>query len=261
MSLTSPFGRAPFGPLGGTFDFSPPARVKYWEPWPRRMRALLSGATVLDSRRGILLWETGKFPEHYYPLEDIRRDLLVPSPPKEGRQHWSMKIGERHVENCIVSAPLAADGQELFSGYVTIDSGAMDRWFEEDDPVYAHPRDPYHRVDVRSSSHHVIVRLGDLLIADSTRPKLLFETGNPIRYYLPFADVRCELLVKSATVSECPYKGDGQHWHLLTDDGRQVEDAAWSLPHPLPEGLDAAQHICFYPEKVKVEVDGLRITA
>jgi uncharacterized protein (DUF427 family) len=172
-----------------------------------------------------------------------------------------MRVGERHIDNCVVSAPLAADGQELFHGYVTVDSGAMDRWFEEDDPVYAHPRDPYHRVDVRSSSRHVIVRLGDVIIADSTRPKLLFETGNPIRYYLPFADVRCDLLVKSTTVSECPYKGDGQHWHLVADDGRQVEDVAWSLPHPLPEGLDAAQHICFYPEKVEVEVDGLSIPA
>lgn len=93
------------------------------------------------------------------------------------------------------------------------------------------------------------------MVAESRRPKLLFETSNPIRYYLPFADVRIDLLERSDTVSECPYKGDGQHWHLAVGEGR-IDDAAWSLPHPLPEGFAAADHICFYPEKVDTLVDG-----
>lgn len=115
-------------------------------------------------------------------------------------------------------------------------------------------RDPYHRVDVRASSRHVVVRHRAQVIADSRRPKLLFETGVPIRYYLPFADVRSDLLLLSNTVSECPYKGDGQHWHLVHGTER-VGNAAWSLPHPLPEGLAAAEHVCFYPDKVDVQVD------
>jgi len=115
----------------------------------------------------------------------------------------------------------------------------IDRWLEEDDPIYAHPRDPYHRVDVRSSSRHVTMRHGRV-IAESRRPKLLFETRNPIRYYLPFADVRIELLQLSDTVSEC--------------------DVAWSLPHPLPEGIAAADHVCCYPGKVNIDVDGQPIT-
>ena len=108
---------------------------------------------------------------------------------------------------------------------------------------------------MRASSRHVVVRHNGQLVAESRRPKLLFETGIPVRYYLPFADVRVDLLEQSDTVSECPYKGDGQHWHLRTGDSR-IDDAAWSLPHPLPEGLAAAQHICFYPDKVDIEVDG-----
>lgn len=131
----------------------------------------------------------------------------------------------------------------------------MDRWFEEDAPIYAHFRDPYHRVDVRMSSRHVVVRHGDLVIADSGRPRLLCETGGPTRYYLPFADVRIDVLELSGTVSECPYKGDGRHWHLIVDEDR-VDDVAWSLPHPLPESFAAAEHISFYRDKVTVEVDG-----
>jgi uncharacterized protein (DUF427 family) len=225
------------------------------------MRAILSGETVLDSRRGLLLWETGRFPEHYYPLDDLRQDLLVPSAKeRDARQHWSVQVGQRFVDGCVTASPRGLDGEEFLPGYVTIDFGAMDRWFEEDDPVYGHPRDPYHRVDVRSSTRHVVIRHAGSVIAESSRPKLLFETGNPIRYYLPLADVRNDLLEVSSTVSECPYKGDGQHWHLVVE-GNRVEDAAWSLPHPLPEGLAAAEHICFYPDKVEIEVDGERIAA
>jgi len=87
---------------------------------------------------------------------------------------------------------------------------------------------------------------------------MLFETSLPARFYVPFADVRIDLLERSETVSECPYKGDGQHWHLRVA-GTTAGDAAWSLPHPLPEGLAAAEHVCFYPDKVEVEVDGERI--
>jgi uncharacterized protein (DUF427 family) len=225
------------------------------------MRAVLSGETVLDSRGGVLLWETGSFPAFYYPLADARQDVLVDTATEKGQdapRRWSMRVGERLVEGCVTASPRRADGEELLSGYVTVEFGAMDRWFEEDDPVYGHPRDPYHRVDVRSASRHVVVRHADQVVAESDRPKLVFETGNPIRYYLPEADVGVELLAKSEMVSRCPYKGEGQHWHLSAG-GEQVENAAWSLPHPLPEGLAAAQHICFYPEKVEVEVDGSRI--
>jgi uncharacterized protein (DUF427 family) len=266
MSLT--FGNGPFGPNGGggEFSFGPlPPHILYWEDWPRRMRALFAGETILDSRHVKLLHETEKLPAHYVPFEDLRRDLLVPSadpgaaPDQQGKR-WSVRVGDQLAEGCVTSPPTRPDGAEILPGYVTVAFGAMDRWFEEDDPIYADPRDPYHRVDVRSSSRHVVVRHAGQVVAETSRPKLLFETSNPIRYYLPAADVRLDLLVKSETISECPYKGDGQHWHLLADAAR-VEDAAWSLPHPLPEGFAAAEHICFYPNKVEIEVDGQRVAA
>jgi uncharacterized protein (DUF427 family) len=239
MSLSSPMGRAPLEPAGRHTDVPLPERVRYWEPWPRRMRGVLGGRTVVDSRRAVMFWQTGAFPELYYPRADIRADLL------DSRQ--------------LSPAPAAGGQDGDLADYVRVEFGAMDRWFEEDDPVYAHTRDPYHRVDVRASSRHVTVRHGDRVIADSVRPKLLFETGNPVRYYLPFADVDLALLTLSDTVSECPYKGDGQHWHL-TAAGERIADAAWSLPHPLPESFPAAGHICFYPAKVHIEADGEHVT-
>jgi len=259
MSLT--YGKAPFGSGGGTFDFGPlPARIRYWEPWPRRMRATFAGETVLDSRRGVLLYESGAFPVHYFPLADVRPDLLeaAAADPGSATPRWDLRVGDRLLPGCVAGSPRGADGGEVLGGHVTIDHGAMDRWFEEDEPIYAHPRDPYHRVDVRASSRHVVVRHDGQIVAESNRPKLQFETAVPVRYYLPFADVRIALLAKSETVSECPYKGDGQHWHLRVA-GDEVRDAAWSLPHPLPEGFAAAEHICFYPDKVELEVDGERV--
>ncbi len=238
MSLSSPMGRAPLEPAGRHTDVALPERVSYWEPWPRRMRALLDGHTVVDTRRAVMLWQTGAFPGLYYPRADVRADL---------------------IDGSLLAAAPAASGQggEL-AGYVTVDFGAMDRWFEEDDPVYAHPRDPYHRVDVRSSSRHVTISHTGRVIAESGRPKLLFETGNPVRYYLPLADVDLSLLTLSGTVSQCPYKGDGQHWHL-TVNGEHIPDAAWSLPHPLPEAALATAHLCFYPATVHTDVDGQHI--
>jgi uncharacterized protein (DUF427 family) len=221
------------------------------------MRAVLAGETVLDSSRGKLLHRTGDFPKWLFPLADVRADVLQASGTPG---NWDLRVGDRIAQSAVVTAPRIGGpaGAEL-DGMVDIDYSAVDHWFEEDDPVYAHPRDPYHRVDVRSSSRRVIVRCESDTVAQTTRPKLLFETSLPVRYYLPFADVRVGLLQLSETVSQCPYKGDGQHWHLVTES-TTIKDAAWSLPHPLPEGFAAADHICFYPEKVDVEVDGQQIT-
>ena len=257
MSLT--FGKGPFSAGRGAFDVDVPDHVAYVEDWPRRMRAVFAGETVLDSRRGKLLHRSGRFPAWLFPAEDLRQDLLVETTP--GRR-WSIEVGDRTAVDAVSTPPHVRGGvAAALAGLVEVDYAAPDRWFEEDDPIYAHPRDPYHRVDVRSSSRHVVVAHGGTVIADSSRPKLLFETSLPVRYYLPLADVRTDLLRLSDTVSECPYKGDGQYWHLVDDRGDQVvADAGWSLPHPLPEGLAAADHLCFEVDKVDVTVDGGPVT-
>lgn len=267
MTLT--LGNSPFGPTStGRFNFQRvrPAHAIYWEDWPRRMRATFEGETVLDSRRCKLLHETGLLPILYVPEEDVRSDLLEPStttthcPFKGDASYRTLRVGDRVVEDAVWTYPEPLDGAPPIAGYAAFYTDRLDGWLEEDEPVYAHLRDPYHRVDVLAGSYHVVVRSGGEVVAETDHPKLLFETGLPVRWYLPASDVRTDLLERSETVSDCPYKGAGQHWHLATGGGERVEDAAWSLPDPLPAGAPARDHWCFYVDRVEVEVDGQQVT-
>ncbi len=139
--------------------------------------------------------------------------------------------------------------------YVCFDFEKVDAWYLEDDLGYAHPRDPYHRADVHRSSRHVVVRVKESVVAESIEPAMLFETSLAPRFYLAPDAVRPEFLIKSETVSTCPYKGDGQHWHVVVGD-THIADAAWSLTAPLGDALTIPRWYSFYPEKVRVEVDG-----
>ena len=139
---------------------------------------------------------------------------------------------------------------------VRLEWGAMDEWFEEDEPVYTHPRDPYTRVDILASSRHVRVEVDGVVIAESHQPRVLFETNLPPRYYLPITDVRMELLRPSTTETHCPYKGVATYWTL--DTGRGVHpDAVWIYRSPFAESQKIAGLACFYNEKVDLYLDGV----
>ena len=131
----------------------------------------------------------------------------------------------------------------------------MDAWFEEDDEVFVHPRDPYHRVDVLSSSRHVRVAVAGETVADTRRPWLLFETGLPTRYYIPKADVRMDLLVPTDSQTRCPYKGKARYWSARVGDTLEP-DIAWSYPFPIPECPKIANLVAFYNERADIWVDG-----
>ena len=140
---------------------------------------------------------------------------------------------------------------------VTIDFRAGDRWFEEDVEVFVHPRSPFTRIDALTSSRHVVVSIDGVVLADSRKPTMLFETGAPSRHYLPMTDVNLDLLEASATRSSCPYKGDADYWSVSIN-GRVERDIAWSYRTPMPESRPIAGLVCFYDEKVDVDVDGVR---
>jgi uncharacterized protein (DUF427 family) len=139
---------------------------------------------------------------------------------------------------------------------IRLEGDAMDAWSEEDEEVFTHPRNPYTRIDILASSRHVRVEVDGLTIAESASPRLLFESGLPVRYYLPKTHVRIDLLVSSDTVTQCPYKGQAERWSVRTKDIRK--DLAWSYPAPLPESQRIAGLITFYNEKVDLYVDGAR---
>jgi uncharacterized protein (DUF427 family) len=129
-------------------------------------------------------------------------------------------------------------------------------WYEEDEQVFVHARDPYKRIDALRSSRRVEIRVGGEVVADSVRPLLLFETGLPTRYYLPFSDVRTACLEASDTVTRCPYKGVARYWSVRAG-GVLVPDAAWSYPDPIPENPKIRDLVCFYTEHVDLVVDGV----
>src|SRR5262249_34978074 len=133
-----------------------------------------------------------------------------------------------------------------------------DQWFEEDEEIYIHPRDPYTRVEILASSRRVQVEIDGVQVADSVRPRLLFETGLPVRYYLPKTDVRMDLLSPSATPTGCPYKGEASYYDI-TVDGTVYPDHVWWYPTPLPESQKIIGLVAFYNEKVDIIVDGERL--
>ena len=230
------------------------------EPGAKRVRAFLGGVAVLDTRRPVLVWEGPHLPVYYVPAEDVAAKLLVQSdhaersPSRGEARFWSVRVGDRLAENAARQYPDSPI--EALRDLIRFDWDSMDAWFEEDEEVFTHPRDPHHRVDILRSSRHVEVSLNGVTLADSHRPTLLFETGLPTRYYLPLTDVRTDLLRPSATTTGCPYKGTASYWSIELG-GESIEDVVWTYPSPLPEGEKIAGLAGFYNERLDIRVDGV----
>ena len=232
-------------------------------PWPRRLRACFGGETVADSRDAILLRQHGFLPVFWLPGSDVRMDLLEPSdwttesPYRGTATYWHLRVGERMAESSVWTYAEPRAGSPDTRGYYSLDFHSMDAWYEEEERIYVHARDPYLRADARRSSRHVVVEVGGVQVAETRRPVLLDETGLITRYYIPPADVRHELLVPSETFTECPYKGRCDYWSVRTGDGL-ARDAAWRYPLPLPDVSAMAGHLCFWQERddTVLRIDG-----
>jgi uncharacterized protein (DUF427 family) len=228
-----------------------------FEPSPGWVRARVGDVTVIDSKRVLLLWEEGKvLPVYLFPRDDVRTDLLRPSENPLPETHhglasyWTLDLDGQVVENAAWSYSV-----EQLADYLAFKWKAMDAWYEEEERIVAHPRDPYHRVDVRESSRYVRVVLDGETVADTHRPWLLFETGHPTRYYIPPEDVRMDLLKPSETRTLCAYKGEAHYWSVSVG-GEDYEDIAWSYPDPLPDNQRIRDLVCFFNEHLDIYVDG-----
>jgi uncharacterized protein (DUF427 family) len=226
----------------------------------KRVRAYLGGALVADTLAPLLVWEIPYFPTYYFPAADVQADLIDEgadpshSPSRGEASVLTVRAGGRSVPEAALRyerSPIA----EL-AGTVRIAWEAMDGWFEEDEEVYTHPRDPHTRVDILASSRRVRVLIDGFCVADSASPRLLFETGLPVRYYLPKTHVRTDLLERSETVTHCPYKGRAEAWDVRVGDAL-YEALAWCYPAPLPESQRIAGLLAFYNEKLDIELDGV----
>jgi uncharacterized protein (DUF427 family) len=231
----------------------------------RRVRAILGNETIADSVHTVMLLEQEHTPVYYFPPGDVRLDLMEPTtkrthcPHKGDASYWTVRAGERVSEDAAWSYQTPIPGREHIAGYVAFYWDRMDRWFEEDDEVFVHPRSPYHRVDVLNSSRHVQVIVGGEVVADTQRPRLLFETGLPTRYYIPVLDVRMELLEASATETRCPYKGIARYWSVRAG-GSLHEDLVWSYPLTIQECPKIENLLSFFNERVDaILVDGMEV--
>ncbi len=225
---------------------------------PKRIRGVIDGVPVIDTTRSSFVWEVPYYPAWYFPVEDVAADLLangetLRSPSRGGGTRYDVVVGDRTIHNAAwrhLDSPV-----DRLRDLVRIEWDTMDAWFEEDVEVFVHPRSPEVRVDALLSSRHVKVMVDGTVVADSMRPTILYETGLPSRFYLPKIDVRMDLLAETSASSACPYKGWASYW-TVTIDGTHHEDVAWGYRTPLPESEAIAGLVCFYNEKVDIEIDG-----
>ncbi|OLR93610.1 DUF427 domain-containing protein [Actinokineospora bangkokensis] len=223
----------------------------------KRVRAFLGGQLVVDTLRPVLVWEWTRYPTYYVPVEDVRAELVPTGevlPTGRGRAAvHDLRAGGLTAPRAAVRYldPPVAELRDL----VRVEWAAVDQWFEEDEPVSVHPRDPYKRIDALASSRRVRVELGGVLVADSTRPVILYETGLPPRYYLPLTDVRQDLLRPSALRTSCPYKGTADYWSVEVG-GTLHRDVLWGYRTTLPESAKIAGMVAFHDERVHLTVDG-----
>jgi uncharacterized protein (DUF427 family) len=262
MTLTvgsGPFGHRPAGSFNLEIPFRD--RLLYMEPSPRRIRAELGGETVVDTTAARLVYEQGRLPIYYFPEADVRTELLEPtdqrtnSPIVGEARWWTLRAGGKQAENAAWAVSQPTLGAEALEGLIGLVWGALDRWLEEDEEVIVHPRDPYHRIDVMPTSRHVRVCLDGELLAETRRARVLFETGLPPRWYIPADDLREELLQSSELRTGCAYKGYASY-RSVEIGGRVEDDLVWTYPEPRPEAAPIAGYLCFFNERVDLEIDG-----
>jgi uncharacterized protein (DUF427 family) len=226
------------------------------EPTAKRVRVMLGGVVVADTTAALMVWEVPYFPTYYFPEGDVRVDLLA----ETGETESTPSRGEAAVYTVRVEgAEGAAYGyrnsrlQDL-DGHFAFVWKTMDHWFEEDEEVYVHARDPNTRIDILPSSRRIRVEIDGVTVADTTHARFLYETGLPVRYYIPKVDVRMDLLVGTDHVTSCPYKGSARYWSVDVNESRR-ENFAWAYDSPLAESEKVSGLISFYNERVDIYLD------
>jgi uncharacterized protein (DUF427 family) len=248
-----------------------------YEPIDKRIRATLAGREVIDSKRAMLVWEPKRVvPSYGVPVEDIDAELAAAAtlderPGADAGSIVAPQLGGRPIyDPSIPFSVHTTEGEPLnihavggeregaafrpaddaLSGCVIVDFGAFDAWYEEDELNVAHPRDPFHRIDIVHSSRHVSIVHGGQVLAESTSPYLLFEPPLPVRYYLPPEDVSLDLMRPSDTRTFCAYKGQASYW-----SPEDEADIAWTYADPLREAAEVTDRIAFFNERVTLVVD------
>jgi uncharacterized protein (DUF427 family) len=256
----------PRSPFVRPDEQQPPEQRPHVEPTARWVRVRFAGQVIADSRRALLLTQYGgldQLPTYYFPQADVRMDALGPgSEAPAGEDQGQGEVSWLTVE---LAGKRAGDAAWIvrrppswlapLAGHVSFAWGKMDGWYEEEEEVFVHARDPHKRVDVLPSSRHVRVVIAGQTLAETRRPLLLFETSLPTRYYIPREDVRMDLLEATGLKTRCPYKGIASYWTARVG-GTQLQNVVWSYPDPIPECPRIRGLLAFFNERVDLYVDG-----
>jgi uncharacterized protein (DUF427 family) len=228
---------------------------------PRRVRAYFGGKLIADSGQVLLVYESKRPPAYWFPVRDVSMQFLEKKDEANDSPdtvHWRLVV-DGHVADNAARAYTMPEGERApLQDHLTFYWDRMDAWFEEDEEVFVHPRDPYVRVDTAHSSRHVRVEINGQVMAQTRRPVLLFETGLQTRFYIPKQDVRMDLLESTDTLTRCPYKGVARYWSARVGD-EIFKDIVWSYPAPIPECPKIENLLSFYNERVDIFVDGVRL--
>ncbi len=235
------------------------AAIDRIEPVPRRIRATLAGEVVLDTTRALYVWEWPNYPQYYIPFGDVNPAHLID-------EHHSQQLKRGSAQRyglCVgdVSRPKAARVYTEatvagLTGMARFEWASLDSWFEEDEEVFVHPRNPYTRVDALRSTRHVRIGLDGVVLAESDAPVMVFETGLPTRYYFNPTEVDFGHLVATDTVTSCPYKGKTSDYWSVRVGEELHDDLAWAYDFPTRQLTPIAGLISFYNEKVDIVLDG-----
>jgi uncharacterized protein (DUF427 family) len=226
-------------------------------PSPRWVRVRFGGQIIADSRRALLLRQYGdhhQMPTYYFPQADVRMETLVAEADQDGLAWHAVRVGDRLARAAawVVTAP---GRHPALAGYVSFSWARMDAWYEEDEEILVHARDPYHRIDVLPSTRHVRVVVAGETVAESRRPHILFETNLPPRYYLAPEEVRLLQLTPTSLRTRCPYKGEACYFSVHSG-GRLHADLVWSYPDPIAECPKIRGRLCFFNEHIDLYIDG-----
>ena len=233
--------------------------VDHVEPCGRRVRATLGGHLVFDTLHARYVWEWPFYPQYYIPWADVDEDIVVDEQHPQTDHRGSVRLFGLRVGDIVRPSAVRVYGDssiEGLSGTARFEWSALDSWFEEDEEIFVHPRSPYVRVDAQRSTRPVRVEFGGVVLAESSSPVMVFETGLPTRYYLNRTEVDFSHLMASATVTSCPYKGTTTGYWSLTIGDEEIQDLAWSYDFPTRQLLPIAGLISFYNEKVDIFVGG-----
>jgi uncharacterized protein (DUF427 family) len=237
-----------------------PQHVLYAEPLRRRMSAKLGERTVVRSDDAVLLFEPGRYPVAYFPIADFAAGALRPTDhrtthPELGETAWFEVVGNtRHAARGAWQHIALRVHAAILEGKVALAWRAMDGFFEEDDRILGHAADPYHRIDIRQTSRHLVVRADDRVIADTTSPLVLYESGFAPRWYVPREDVVADAIRPSDLQTFCPYKGIASYC-----DVDATQNAAWSYRAPFDDMAAIGDLISFEPDRVEVTLDDRRV--